>query len=64
MNTAKRTFKMVNKCSSIIKHIIERYRNENRIENTSRLASNKIFDEREDFKNIILKEVHQKFATR
>lgn len=40
--------KMVNKCSSTVQHIIERYRNENRVENKSRLAANKIFTEREE----------------
>uniref|UniRef100_A0A6P7H798 Uncharacterized protein LOC114347994 n=1 Tax=Diabrotica virgifera virgifera TaxID=50390 RepID=A0A6P7H798_DIAVI len=39
---------MVNKCSSTVQHIVECYRNENRVENKSRLAPNKIFTDREE----------------
>lgn len=40
--------KMTNKCPSTVQHIIERYRDEDRVENKSRLPPNKIFNEREE----------------
>ena len=71
MDTATETAKMVNKCPSTVQHIIERYRNENRVQNKSRLAPNRIFNEREknmDFNRgtyqIIQKKVRQSCAPR
>ena len=40
--------KMVNKCPSTVQHLIERYRKESRVQNKSRLAPNRIFNEREE----------------
>lgn len=40
--------KMVNRYPSTVQHIIERYNNENRVENKSRVAPNKVFNVREE----------------
>lgn len=47
-HSQRKIAKMVNKCPSTVQHIIERYSNENRLENKSRVAPNKIFNYREE----------------